>query len=86
MYFSKIAIRALHPPALIERTGLDGHVVFHKLPVGDYQVWAFDGDTAQIPWAEEQWMTQYAGIGEKATVTEGMPTSVTVVRKQIPEE
>jgi hypothetical protein len=61
-------------------TGPDGHAIKHGVPPGEYRVWAFE-DIENVPWAEEAWMSQNAGAGEKVSVTLGSVANVTAKRR-----
>jgi hypothetical protein len=66
-------------------SGDDGHATQKNLPTGEYRAWAFDNITT-VPYAEEDWMNQNAGSGEKASVTSGGNVTLTVKRQPAPKE
>ncbi len=66
-------------------SGDDGHATQKNLPTGEYRAWAFDNITT-VPYAEEDWMNQNAGSGEKASVTSGGAATLTVKRQPSPKE
>jgi hypothetical protein len=66
-------------------SGDDGHATQKNLPTGEYRAWAFD-NIATVPYAEEDWMNQNAGPGEKASVTSGGNVTLTVKRQPAPKE
>jgi len=65
-------------------SGDDGHAVQKTFPVGEYKAWAFDD--LNVPYAEDEWMTQNAGPGEKVIVTSGGAANVTLKRIAVPAE
>jgi hypothetical protein len=69
----------------IMSSGDDGHATQKNLPTGDYRVWAFD-NLSTVPYAEEDWMNQNAGPGEKASVTSGGNVTLTVKCQPAPAE
>jgi len=64
---------------------LKGYVEKQGVPPGAYKVWAFD-DITNVPWADDEWMAQNAGPGEKVTVTLGETANVTVKITAAPAE
>jgi hypothetical protein len=66
-------------------SGDDGHAIQKNVPTGEYRAWAFD-NLATVPYAEEDWMNQNAGPGEKVTITSGGATTLTVKRQPAPKE
>jgi hypothetical protein len=62
-----------------------GYVEKQGVPPGAYRVWAFD-DLANVAWADDEWMAQNAGPGEKVTVTSGETANVTVKITAAPTE
>ena len=66
-------------------SGDDGHAIQKNLPTGDYRAWAFD-NSMTVPYAEEDWMNQNAGPGEKVTITSGGAATLTVKRQLAPKE
>lgn len=62
-----------------------GSVEKRGIPPGQYRVWAFD-DLTNVPWADEEWMAQNAGPGEKVTVVSGEIVNTTVTAVQAPTE
>ena len=69
---------------IIVRTKPDGHAAKHGIPAGDYKAWAFD-DLSNVPWAEDGWMAQNAGPGQKLTAVPGSITNTTVTRTVVPQ-
>jgi len=69
----------------ILRSGDDGHATQKNLPTGDYRAWAFDNFNT-VPYAEENWMNQNAGSGEKVTITSGGNATLTLRRLTAPAE
>jgi hypothetical protein len=66
-------------------SGDEGHATQKTLPTGDYRAWAFD-NIATVPYAEEEWMNQNAGSGEKVTIASGGSATVTIKRLAAPPE
>ncbi len=66
-------------------SGDDGHATQKNLPTGEYRAWAFDNLTT-VPYAEEDWMNQNAGPGEKVSITSGGNVTLTVKRQPAPKE
>jgi hypothetical protein len=58
-------------------SGDDGHATQKNLPVGEYRAWAFDNLQA-VPYAEDAWMNQNAGSGERVTVTSGGSATISL--------
>jgi len=78
-----ILIAGESQPTMIQ-TSPDGHATKHGVPAGEYKAWAFD-DISNVPWAEDDWMTQNAGPAQKVTVTLGNTASVTLTRIVAPQ-
>jgi hypothetical protein len=66
-------------------SGDDGHAIQKNLPVGEYRAWAFE-NLATVPYAEEDWMNQNAGPGEKVSITSGGAATLTVKQLPAPKE
>lgn len=66
-------------------SGDDGHATQKILPTGDYLAWAFD-NIQTVPYAEEEWMNQNAGPGEKVSVTSGGNVTLTLKCQPAPKE
>ena len=66
-------------------SGDDGHATRQSFPTGDYRAWAFD-DLSNVPYAEDDWMTQNAGPGEKVTVTKAGTANVTLKQMVVPPQ
>lgn len=64
--------------------GDDGHATNPGMPTGEYRAWAFDN--LNVPYAEDDWMAQNAGSGEKVTITTGGNAIVTLKRIAAPAE
>ena len=47
--------------------GDDGHATRKNVPAGEYKAWAFDNINT-VPYADDQWMTQNAGPGERVII------------------
>jgi hypothetical protein len=74
-----VILKPAHGQIIMMRVGDTGHAVRKGLPVGDYTVWAFD-DINMVPWAEDDWMTRYAGPSEKMSIVQGNTTTLTMKR------
>jgi hypothetical protein len=61
-----------------------GYVEKQGVPPGEYKVWAFD-DLSTVPWADDEWMAQNAGPGEKVTVVSGEIANAAVTVTAAPE-
>ena len=56
-----------------------------NVPAGEYKAWAFDNINL-VPYADDQWMTQNAGPGERVTIASSGTVSVTLKRIAAPPE
>jgi hypothetical protein len=66
-------------------SGDDGHATNPTMPTGEYRAWAFD-NLNTVPYAEEDWMAQNAGSGEKVSVTSMGSANITLTRIAAPSE
>ena len=53
---------------LTGRAGEDGIATIQNVPSGEYSAWAFD-NISQVPWNEDDWMTQHAGSPVHVTIS-----------------
>ena len=53
---------------LTGRAGDDGVATIQSVPSGEYSAWAFD-NISQVPWNENDWMTQHAGSPVHVTIS-----------------
>ena len=65
--------------------GDDGHATRKNIPAGEYKAWAFDNINT-VPYADDQWMTQNAGVGERIIIGAAAPATVTLKRIAAPSE
>ena len=65
--------------------GDDGHASNKFLPTGEYRAWAFDNANS-VPFAEDDWLAQNTGTGEKITISTGGTANATLKRLASPPE
>jgi hypothetical protein len=63
----------------------DGKATRDGLPVGQYHAWAFD-DIRNVPYNEDEWMTQHAGPATAVTISASGSANVTIKRVNAPAE
>jgi hypothetical protein len=80
-----VILKPSHGQTIMMRVAESGHITRKGLPVGDYTVWAFD-DVNMVPWAENDWMTRYAGPSEKISIVQGNTSNLTMKRTVAPNE
>jgi hypothetical protein len=71
--------------AMIITAGDDGKATRDGLPTGQYRAWAFD-DTRNIPYNEDDWMTQHAGPSQTVTISAAGSSNITLKRIAAPVE
>jgi hypothetical protein len=65
--------------------GDDGKASRDGLPTGQYRAWAFD-DTRNVPYNEDEWMTQHAGPATSVSISASGSVNVTVKRVTAPAD
>lgn len=70
---------------IVVDAGDDGKAAMKNIPPGEYKAWAFD-NPATVPYTEDEWMTQNAGLPQKVTVTTAGTANVTLKRIAAPSE
>jgi hypothetical protein len=70
--------------AVVIRSTPEGHIHHHGLSAGEYRAWAFD-DASMIPWAEEDFRSQFASLAQKFEVKTGETITATLKRLPAPE-
>jgi hypothetical protein len=82
---ASIVLKPATGQAIIIQAGEDGNATRQGIPSGEYKAWAFD-DITNVPWAEDDWMTQHAGAAQQVTITNAGTTNVTLKRMAAPSE
>ena len=80
-----IILKPAAGPSIIVHAGDDGNATRQGIPSGEYKAWAFD-DITNVPWAEDDWMTQHAGAAQQVTITNAGTANVTLKRTAAPAE